>query len=100
MQKPGRWLLLRKPRGCHLTRAAKKLKAHNAYIHFYHDHGPVCGKPHDRVLCVKWSQDDSFYCCPRDIENDPASGWRTNHEAIELLSRQKQDMYDDFYGYF
>ena len=87
MQIPGRWLLLRKPRGCHLTRAARKLKAYNQYKHFYFHQCSNCGNLNDTVFCVKWSQDDSFYCCPRDYRNDPASGWRKHHEVIELFSK-------------
>ena len=49
--------------------------------------------------CVKWSQDRSFYCCPRDIECDPASGWEPCEE-IELFSRRKELEIDNFYGYF
>ena len=90
MQKPGRWMYLRRPNGRHMTRAARKLKSYNDYIHFYHEHGPIWGKPNDTVYCVKWSQDDSFYCCPRDYQNHPASGWWKTFEAIELFSRRKE----------
>ena len=85
MQTPGRWMLLRKPIGRHLTRAARKLKAYRKYNHFYFEQCDHCGNLNETVYCVKWSQDDSFYCCPRDYQNDPASGWRKNHEAIELF---------------
>ena len=95
MHQPGRWLNLRVPSGTDLTRAASKLRGINLYYRFYYDHGTS----YNRVYCVKWSQDPSFYCCPRDIECDPASGWEPCEE-IELKSRRKQDMYDDFYGYF
>ena len=95
MHQPGRWLNLRVPSGSDLTRAASKLRGLNTYYRFYYDHGPIWGKPYDRVFCVKWSQDPSFYCCPRDIECDPASGWEPC-EQIELFSRQKQEQIDDF----
>ena len=61
--------------------------------------GKTRGTSYNRVYCVKWSQDPSFYCCPRDIECDPASGWEPCEE-IELFSRRKQEQIDDFYGYF
>ena len=82
---PGRWMTLRKPKGKHLTCAARKLKSYRAYNHFYWHRCDNCGYLEEDVYCVKWSQDDSFYCCPRDYQNDPASGWRNNHEAIELF---------------
>ena len=94
MQQPGRWILLRRPHGRYLTRAAKRLKSYNNYIEFYHNHGPVCGDPHATVYCVKWSQDDSFYCCPKDIWNHPASGWHKDREAIKLFDRQRADQLD------
>ena len=97
MQQPGRWLTLRKPIPSELTRAARKIKTHNEFKRFYHEHGPIWGKPYDRVFCVKWSQDPSFYCCPRDIECDPASGWEPCEE-IELFSRRKEQ--DNFFNSF
>lgn len=96
MQQPGRWLPLRKPIPRDLTRAAQNIKTNNEFKRFYYDHGTF----YERVYCVAWSQDLSFYCCPRDYQCDPASGWNKTFEEIELFSRRKQDMYDDFYGYF
>ena len=89
MQTPGEWIPLRRPNGRYLTRAAARLKSYNNYIEFYHDHGPVWGDPNATVYCVKWSQDDSFYCCPKDYQNHPASGWRKDYEAIKLFDRRK-----------
>ena len=86
MSKPGRWLLLRRPQGKHMTRAARRVKARNNNKHFYFDCCANCGNHGDTIYCVKWSQDESFYCCPRDYKNDSASGWQKSFEAINLFA--------------
>ena len=96
MQNPGQWLYLQLPPCTDLTCAAQNIRGLNTYSRFYSTYGTS----YKRVYCVAWSQDQSFYCCPRDVECDPASGWNKTHEAFELYSRRLQAMYDDFYGYF
>lgn len=97
MQHPGQWVPLRKPQPRDLTRVAYQIKTNNEFKRFYYDHGTCF----ERVYCVAWSQDLSFYCCPRgDYRYDPTSGWNKTLEEIELYSRQKNDLYEDLYGYF
>ena len=67
--------------------------------HFRFEGFPTISDEFPSVFCVAWSQDPSFYCCPRDCQDDPASGWQPCEE-IELFSRRKQEEIDDFYGYF
>ena len=88
MRRPGHWLNLVVPACMHLTQAATNLRSFNYYYRFYYD----LGTSHKLVYCVTWSQDPSFYCCPRDIECDPASGWEPGEE-IEIEIR-KLNMYD------